>query len=162
MVNLIKDLRKEFNDPYLPVSIAVSGFGGRDTSEENRTPASCWSDDRGSNISSKIECQSCGRDHRDHQCRRIDIILSQLAAADLSKHPELGCCVEAVETRDFWRPPEYSPNHRQDYHFYHNAETHYLVGKAMGIGMNKATRHRPDLNMVNSINATGERFLKKV
>lgn len=28
MVNLIKDLRKEWNAPHLPVSIAVSGHGG--------------------------------------------------------------------------------------------------------------------------------------
>ena len=75
--------------------------------------------------------------------------------SNLSNHPELRCCVEAVETRDFWRPPEFSPNHRQDYHFYHNAETHYLVGKAMGIGMNKATKDRPGFD---NGNIAGERF----
>lgn len=139
MVNMINDIRTEFNDPYLPVSIAVSGFGGRDTSEESRTPPKCWDGPD----ATKIDCQSCGRDHHDRECRRIDIILSQQAAADLRKHPELGCCVEAVETRDFWRPAAFSPNHRQDYHFYHNAETHYFVGKAMAEGINKATKNRP-------------------
>lgn len=133
MVNLIKDLRQEWKNPYLPVSITVSGFGGSDTSDDNRSPADCWD---GPNAT-KVNCQTCGRG--DRECRRIDIILSQFAAADLKKHPELGCCVEAMETRNFWRPAEYSPNQRQDYHFYHNAETHYLVGKAMAEGMNKAT-----------------------
>jgi hypothetical protein len=142
MVNLIKDLRTEFKEPYLPVSIAVSGFGGRQTTEENRTPSDCWD---GPNAT-KVDCQSCGQG--DRECRRIDVILSQFAAADIKKHPELRCCVEAVETRDFWRPAEFSPNHRQDYHFYHNAETHYLVGNAMAEGMNKATRER---NMVTKM-----------
>lgn len=68
--------------------------------------------------------------------RRIDIMSSQLAAANLTKHPELVCGVSAIETRDYWRPAKFSPMD-QEYHFHHNAETHYLIGKAMAKGMNK-------------------------
>ena len=63
-------------------------------------------------------------------------MLSQIAAANLTKHPELDCCVKAIETRDFFRPVEFSPVD-QGYHFNHNAETHYLIGKAMAKGMNQ-------------------------
>ena len=132
MVNIIKDLRREWNNPTLPISIAVSGFGGYQTNDFNRTPPDCWD---GPNAT-KVNC-SCGE--QDHQCRRIDIILSQFAAANISRHPEIGCCVEAIETRGFYREPEYSPNQGQGYHFFHNAETHYLVGKAIALGMNRAT-----------------------
>ena len=132
MVNLIQDLRREWKNPYLPISIAVSGFSGFQTTDENRTPADCWD---GPNAT-KTQCKVCG--HGDTQCRRIDIILSQFAAANVSKHPELACCVEAMETRGFWRDAEYSPNQAQGYHFFHNAETHFLVGKAIAIGMNRA------------------------
>jgi hypothetical protein len=38
MVNLIKDVRKEWNAPQLPVSIAVSGFGGFYDEESTREP----------------------------------------------------------------------------------------------------------------------------
>ena len=40
-----------------------------------------------------------------------------------------------VETRPFWRDAQYSPNHGQGYHFWHNAETYYLTGLAMAQGM---------------------------
>ena len=43
-------------------------------------------------------------------------------------------CVQ-METRGFWRDAKYSPNHGQGYHFWHNAETYYLIGKAMATGM---------------------------
>jgi hypothetical protein len=38
MVNLIKDVRKEWNAPQLPVSIAVSGFDGFYDEESTREP----------------------------------------------------------------------------------------------------------------------------
>ena len=129
MVHLIQDLRRAWNNPHLPVSIGISGFFGWDNIGKNRGPPGCWD---GPNAT-KINC-NCDRDRG---CRRIDIILSQMAAANLTKHPELECCVEAVETRDFWRPKEYSPS-GQEYHFNWNAESHYLIGKAMAEGMSRA------------------------
>mmetsp|Transcript_6474 Transcript_6474/g.9845 ORF Transcript_6474/g.9845 Transcript_6474/m.9845 type:complete len:448 (+) Transcript_6474:102-1445(+) len=131
MVNLIQDLREEWNAPHLPVNIALSGFDGFTNVESKRQPQDCWD---GPNAS-KINCD-CGP--QDHGCRRIDIVLSQFGAANLTRHPELECCVVASETRGFWREAEYSPNKNQGYHFYHNAETHFLVGKAMGRAMVKA------------------------
>ena len=144
MVNLIKDLRREWKNPHLPISIAVSGFGGYGTTAQNRTPADCWD---GPNAT-KVDCKVCGTG--DHQCRRIDTVLSQFAAANLTKHPELECCVEAMETRGFYRQPEYSPNHGQDYHWYHNAETHYLLGKALAVGMNKAAKAKERMSTTTS------------
>jgi alpha-galactosidase len=142
MVHLIQDLRNEWKSPHLAVSIAVSGFGGYTDDEEKRTPPDCWD---GVNAT-KIDC-NCGE--QDHGCRRIDIVLSQFAAANLTKHPELECCVVAMETRGFWRQAEFSPNQDQSYHFYHNAETHYLVGKAIAKGMmlalNQQTRSIPSV-----------------
>ena len=41
MVNLIKDLRKEWKEPKMPVSIAVSGFKGFTDAEENKSPPGC-------------------------------------------------------------------------------------------------------------------------
>jgi Carbohydrate esterase, sialic acid-specific acetylesterase len=127
MVHLIQDLRNEWNSPHLPISIAVSGFGGYTDDEKKRTPPDCWDGPE----ATKINCD-CGE--QDRGCRRIDIILSQFAA-NPTRHPELECCVVAMETRGFWRSPEFSPNPEQGYHLYHNAETHYLVGKAMAKGM---------------------------
>ena len=71
----------------------------------------------------------------DHGCRRLDIVLSQLAAANATRHPELGGHVVTSETRGFWRDWQFSPNKAQSYHYYHNAETYYLVGRAMADGM---------------------------
>ena len=71
----------------------------------------------------------------DRGCRRIDIVLSQFAAANATRHPELGGGVTTVETRNFYRQPEYSPNKGQGYHFWHNAETYFLVGQSMAKAM---------------------------
>ena len=71
----------------------------------------------------------------DHGCRRLDIVLSQFAAANATRHPELGGRVVATETRGFWREAQFSPNQAQSYHYWHNAETYYLVGRAMAAGM---------------------------
>jgi hypothetical protein len=128
MVNLIKDVRKEWNAPQLPVSIAVSGFDGFYDEESTREPKGCWDDN-----SSKITCDC----KNDRGCRRLDIVLSQQAAANVNRHPELEGHVIAMETRGFWRDPQYSPNARQGYHFWHNAETYFLIGQAMASGMLK-------------------------
>jgi hypothetical protein len=128
-VHLIQDLRHAWKKPRLPVVIGISGFDGWQNQGQDRTPLDCWD---GPNAT-KVNCRCSGQDH---QCRRIDIMLSQIGAANLTRHPELNCCVDAVETRDFFRPPEYSPS-GQGFHFNHNAETHYLIGKAMAEGMNR-------------------------
>lgn len=69
MVNMIKDVRREFGNPKMAVSIPVSGFDG-------------W---------------------MQTSPRRLRIIAAQYAAANASRHPELGGHVIAEETRDFWR-----------------------------------------------------------
>jgi len=66
--------------------------------------------------------------------RRLGIMNAQLAVADPAKYPEFRGTVTTVETRDFFRPPEVSPS-RQGYHWNHNAETHFLIGNAMGKAM---------------------------
>jgi len=73
----------------------------------------------------------------DSQGRRLDIILSQLAAGNATRHPELGHVV-TTETRQFWRDPQFSPNQGQGYHYWHNAETYVHMGLAMAQGMVQA------------------------
>ena len=118
LVHLIKDLRAEFGDPRLPVSVGVSGFDGFNGAEATRTPRSDtpWVDMAPAD---KIGT-TCSIDRG---CRRLDIALSQLAAGNATRHPELGGHVEVMETRGFWRDAQYSPNKAQGYHFWHNAET---------------------------------------
>jgi hypothetical protein len=133
-VNLIQDLRAEFQAPTLAVSIAASGFDGFNGAESLRTPALAtpWVDqDPADKIATT--CMPL-----DRGCRRLDIVLSQLAAGNATRHPELRGHVAAVETRGFWRDAQYSPNQGQGYHFWHNAETYVLVGLAMAQGMLQA------------------------
>jgi hypothetical protein len=49
--------------------------------------------------------------------------------------PELGGGVQFVETREFVRLPEDSPNPTHGHHEFGNAETYFLVGDALGGGM---------------------------
>eukprot|EP00928_Gymnodinium_smaydae_P018462 TRINITY_DN17022_c0_g5_i1.p1 TRINITY_DN17022_c0_g5~~TRINITY_DN17022_c0_g5_i1.p1 ORF type:complete len:152 (+),score=33.74 TRINITY_DN17022_c0_g5_i1:61-456(+) len=116
---------KEENKTVSLGTFNVSGFGGFYDEESTRKPKGCWWN------GDKLGC-NC---YKDKGCRRLDIILSQFAAADEILHPELGGHVIAMETRSFWRDAQYSPNRGQGYHFFHNAETYYLVGKAMAAGM---------------------------
>jgi len=58
----------------------------------------------------------------------------QLALADAKKYPEFKGNVAGVETRDFQRTRAESPS-RQDYHWFRNWETLYLIGKSMGDSM---------------------------
>ena len=71
-------------------------------------------------------------------CRRLDVVLSQFGAADPSRHPELGGHVSAMETRGYLRDGQLSPAPSQGYHWNHNAESYYLIGKAMASGMLEA------------------------
>eukprot|EP00039_Didymoeca_costata_P005440 m.81670 g.81670 ORF g.81670 m.81670 type:complete len:132 (+) comp12821_c0_seq1:742-1137(+) len=97
--------------------------------EVTRTPKDCWT------TGNKLNC-NCANDRG---CRRLDVVLSQFAAANATLHPELNGHVEAMETRGFWREAQYSPNPGQGYHWFHNAESYVLIGEAMGQGMIAAT-----------------------
>lgn len=58
--------------------------------------------------------------------------VAQRKAAD---RPEWNGTVRFVETHDFVRKPEDSPNPTHGHHEYGNAETYFLVGDALGKGM---------------------------
>lgn len=58
------------------------------------------------------------------------------AQAAVAERPEFKGNVAFVGTRAFWRPKEQSPN-GQGYHWNSNAETHYLIGEAMGEAMKR-------------------------
>lgn len=131
-MHLVKDLRAEFGVPALPVSTAVAGFNGFDGAEATRRPPGFWPDFPPAEKVSTT-CAAFAR-----ACLRLDIVLSQLAAANATRHPEMGGHMEAKETRQFWRDPQFSPNQVEGYHFWHNAETYYLAGLAMAEGMAQA------------------------
>lgn len=57
------------------------------------------------------------------------------AQAAAAARPELVGSVLFVETHDFVRPPEESPNPTHGHHEFGNAETYFLVGNALGQGM---------------------------
>ena len=107
LVNLIRSVRRDFNNSRLAVSVPVSGFHG-------------WNDT---------------------DFRRQQVLQAQFAACDPKRHPEAQPAI-AEETRDFWRDQQYSPS-PQAFHFYHNAETYWLTGKAMARGMLQLLLNRP-------------------
>lgn len=66
----------------------------------------------------------------------LTIANAQLAVSgDTGKYPEFKGNVKAIDARPFWREKEVSPNSRQGYHYYHNAETYMEVGDALGRAM---------------------------
>ncbi len=67
----------------------------------------------------------------------LQIAEAQLAMNDTKKHPEFAGNVLCVESRDFWKSKEASPNQKQDYHYFRNAETYIEVGNALGWAMAK-------------------------
>jgi len=67
--------------------------------------------------------------------RRVGIMNAQAGDA---KAVDRAVC---VETRDFFRPPDESPS-GQGYHWNRNAETHFLIGDAMGKAMLKLMKAR--------------------
>jgi hypothetical protein len=73
--------------------------------------------------------------------RRKEVLEAQFAACDPKRHAEAQPAI-AEETRDFWRDEEYSPS-AQAFHFYHNAETYWLTGKAMAEGILEQLLNRP-------------------
>lgn len=65
---------------------------------------------------------------------RKELCEIQMAMGDAEKHPEFAGTVASVETRGFKRTNEQSPS-GFGYHWNHNAESHFLVGEAMGKAM---------------------------
>jgi len=59
------------------------------------------------------------------------------AQADAAARPDFKGSVLFVETHDFVRKPEDSPNTGHGHHEFGNAETYFLVGDALGRGMKK-------------------------
>ncbi len=70
------------------------------------------------------------------------LMVAQLALADPEKHPEFKGTVAGVETRSFQREREESPS-AQDYHWFRNWETLYLIGKSMGDAMVGLVSEKP-------------------
>jgi hypothetical protein len=99
LVNLIADVRKEFNAPKLPVVV------GELTGPWVKAP------------------------------KEWDTLRKAQAAATV--RPEFKGNVLFVETHDFVRKPEDSPNPGHGHHEFGNAETYFLVGDALGKGMVK-------------------------
>ncbi len=66
----------------------------------------------------------------------LDIVNAQLAVSgERGNYPEFADNVRTVDVREFWREKDQSPNQRQDYHYWHNAETYMEVGLTMGRAM---------------------------
>lgn len=65
------------------------------------------------------------------------------AQAAAAAHAEFAGTVAFVETHDFVRKPEDSPNPTHGHHEFGNAETYFLVGDALGKGMNKLLAYKP-------------------
>ncbi|MCF7733780.1 MAG: hypothetical protein K9N23_18975, partial [Akkermansiaceae bacterium] len=94
LVNLVDDLRLEFNLPKLPVVIGELGNGGANGSAD----------------------MMAFRLAQRNAAARLDNTLF-------------------VETHDFARPPELSPNTTHGHHWYGNAESYFLIGNALGMEM---------------------------
>ncbi len=66
---------------------------------------------------------------------RLQVANAQLAVSNTNKYPGFADNVKTMETRGYWRDAAVSPNSKQDYHYWRNAETFLLVGDALGRGM---------------------------
>jgi alpha-galactosidase len=64
----------------------------------------------------------------------LKILEAQMAVGDPKKHPEFAGTVASVDTRDYWREVDESPDN-QDYHYNRNSETYMRVGDALGRAM---------------------------
>jgi hypothetical protein len=60
---------------------------------------------------------------------------AQLAVGDAKNHPDFAGNVKCLDAREFWRTAAESPNPKQDYHYYRNAETYMDVGLGLGWAM---------------------------
>jgi alpha-galactosidase len=107
MANFIRDVRKDLGVKDLPFVIANSGMVGY------------------------------GKDPEQSKTNKRQILCEiQMAMGDPTKHPELKGTVASVETRGFNRTVDQSPSNF-GYHWKHNGESHFLVGKGMGEAMLK-------------------------
>ena len=66
--------------------------------------------------------------------RFADLCQAQLNVGDPEKYPAFAGNVTAIDTRPFKMPDERNPS-TLGYHWSHSAESHYLVGNAMGEAM---------------------------
>jgi len=110
LVNLIKDLRKEFKTPNMKVVIGVTGNYGWDLADLLR--------------GQKTQEQ---KDAVAAQYRKVTD-----AQVAVSRRPEFKGSVATAETRDFWRPQEQYGGNKQGYHWHGNGESYWLIGEAMG------------------------------
>ena len=114
LVNLIQDLRKEFNAPDMKAVVAVSGCygwdfadlmaGGKKTQEQKNDAIKWW-----------------------NMVREAQVAISQ--------RPEFKGNVATAETRDFWRPHETFGGSKEGIHWNGNGESYWLMGEAMGRAM---------------------------
>ncbi len=65
---------------------------------------------------------------------RLTILEGQLAVADPALYPEFEGNVSSADTRPFWRESAVSPVD-QGFHWNQNGETYFLIGDAIGRGM---------------------------
>ena len=93
LANLIKDVRKEFRVPNLPVAIGETG--------------------------------------------NCDNIAFRKAQAAVAQRAEFKGSVAFVETEQFRRPANESPNVGHGHHWYGNAESYFLIGNALGEAMKR-------------------------
>lgn len=130
LANLIQDLREEWKQPTLPISIPVSGFTAM-----SQFPK------RGHRSMDLLMYLAAGQGtvyDAEKTGRFANITAAQFAVGNPAKHPELGGHVSSMETRGFWREPRFSADSSQSYHYRWNAETHALIGQAMATGVLKA------------------------
>lgn len=66
----------------------------------------------------------------------LTVVKAQLAVSgEKGKYEEFRGNVKTVDARGFWRDKSVSPNGRQGYHYWHNAETYMEVGDGLGRAM---------------------------
>ncbi|MFT4546293.1 MAG: hypothetical protein ACI9UA_002435 [Pseudoalteromonas tetraodonis] len=65
---------------------------------------------------------------------RLTILEGQLAVGNPTLYPRFDGNVSSADTRDFWRESSVSPRN-QSFHWNQNGETYYLIGDAIGRGM---------------------------
>ncbi len=74
----------------------------------------------------------------------LQIAEAQLAVGDAKKHPEFAGNVKCIDSRGFWPTAAESPNPKQDYHYYRNADTYMNVGLELGWAMTDLLKVQTD------------------
>jgi len=110
LVNLIKDLRKEFKLPDLKTVIGVTGNYGRD-------------------LADVLKWQKTQEKKNAVASRYRKVTDAQLA---VSLRPEFKGTVATAETREFWRTQEKYGGNNQGHHWNGNGESYWRIGEAMG------------------------------